>query len=690
MRRNLILFQNGFFKDIKKKTKKLFIVFSIIFLLIIILFITVFSIRELINSKIKSKLDSYHLTVKNINVDPFGKIILEDAEFLPPSKFTGGYIERAIVYFSPLNPKNISKLILINFFIPYRTDNSNDQSSSDGGNNIVLPEKIILENGSFAINGRVFNSLYGEVNHGGDEVILNFHFGNLICSLYVRKEINDYVFNLEVKGKYELGSMLKLEEIECTGRIRNKEVDGVFNTKITSSFFKDSIYNVKLFFKFAIDKENPSLYLEDYNIEIVYRSGNYHVYTDSFYIPLPENDMIDLIYYKISGNIDISNKEDTVFWLIENFIIDGLEVFSPYLIQDTVSFSPFYIKEGKGYLIPSEKYLNIDYIGFMPDYEENSANTIVISGDLRKDTIMELNLELTCHNLSIPFLIENIPKSLIPHISGIQGRGSIDMIFSLSYNSSKPDSTEFVMLGDFNGVQITSLGSSISLYELKNQFTTSIKIGNNKGERIIIGPDNPYYVPFYIIPKHVWGAVLTCEDGGFWNHHGFSIYHLRRALRENLSEGRYSSGGSTITMQLARNLYLSGDKTLSRKLEEAVITWQLEQHLTKERILEIYLNIIEFGPGIRGIGQASYEYFNLAVYDLNPLQAAYLASIIPNPNRYYRLHYQRNKVSEYWHSNLYKILKLEVRKEYIDSTDYEIFSQDSIVFYSKEFNEYLY
>jgi len=689
----LILFQNRFFKGIKKKLKKLLIISSIILIFLILLLISGFSVNALIKQKIKSRLDSYHLAVKNVNIDPLGKIILEDAEFLPPSRFTGGYIEKAIVYFSPLNPKNIRKLILINFFIPYRTDNSNDASSSTSESNIEFPEKIILENGSFAINGRVFNSLYGEVNHGGDEVILSFNIGNLICSLYITKEINDYVFNLEVKGKYELGSVLKFEDIECSGRIRNKEVDGIFKTKITSSLFKDSIYNVKLNFKFAIDKENPSLFLEDYNIEIVYRSGNYHIYTDSFFIPLPENDMLNLIYYQISGNIDISNKEDTVFWLIENFLIDRTEVFSPYLARDSVSFPPFYIKEGKGYLIPSEKYLNIDHLSFIPDpesYEENSSNTIVISGDIRKDTIVELNLELTCHDLSIPYLIENMPKSLIPHISGIQGRGSIDMIFSLSYNSSKPDSTELVMVGDFNGVKITSLGSSISLYDLKDQFTTTIKIGNNRGERITIGPDNPYYVPFYIIPKYVWGAVLICEDGGFWNHHGFSMYHIRRALRENLSEGRYSSGGSTITMQLARNLYLSGDKTLSRKLEEAVITWQIEQHLTKQRILEIYLNIIEFGPGIRGIGQASYEYFNLPVYELNPLQAAYLASIIPNPNRYYRLHYQRNNVSEYWHRNLYKILKLEYSKDYIDSTDYEVFSQDSIVFNTGNLNEYLH
>ena len=129
-------------------------------------------------------------------------------------------------------------------------------------------------------------------------------------------------------------------------------------------------------------------------------------------------------------------------------------------------------------------------------------------------------------------------------------------------------------------------------------------------------------------------AVLTTEDGAFpLRHHGFDHEAIRNSIRENLRRKKFVRGASTISMQLAKNLYLDRGKNLSRKLQEAVLTMYLEQELTKDQILELYLNVVEFGPTVYGIGPAARFYFaGGSARDLFKLgQALYVASIMPNP-----------------------------------------------------------
>jgi len=128
-------------------------------------------------------------------------------------------------------------------------------------------------------------------------------------------------------------------------------------------------------------------------------------------------------------------------------------------------------------------------------------------------------------------------------------------------------------------------------------------------------------------------AVIVAEDIRFYFHHGLDWDSLRAAFWLNLKEGRVVWGGSTITQQLAKNLYLSPEKTISRKFREFILTQKLESSLTKNRILEIYLNVAQWGPSIFGITAASQHYFGKPPKDLGPLEASYLASILPNPER---------------------------------------------------------
>jgi len=129
-------------------------------------------------------------------------------------------------------------------------------------------------------------------------------------------------------------------------------------------------------------------------------------------------------------------------------------------------------------------------------------------------------------------------------------------------------------------------------------------------------------------------AVLVAEDINFFSHRGFDTFEMSQAARDALEGGRVR-GASTITQQLAKNLWLSPEKTAWRKLEEAVLTWRLERALSKRRILELYLNVVQFGPGTYGAAAASTHYFGVPPSQLTADQAAQLAASLPRPSTWH-------------------------------------------------------
>jgi monofunctional glycosyltransferase len=142
------------------------------------------------------------------------------------------------------------------------------------------------------------------------------------------------------------------------------------------------------------------------------------------------------------------------------------------------------------------------------------------------------------------------------------------------------------------------------------------------------------WITYSAIPKEAINAVIVSEDGTFWSHSGFDWFEFRESVERNLKEGRAARGASTITQQLVKNLYLSSSKNPLRKLKEWVLTWYIERTLSKQRIMELYLNVIEWGWGIYGIEAASEQYFGKSASSLTREESARLAAVIPNPRRY--------------------------------------------------------
>ena len=142
------------------------------------------------------------------------------------------------------------------------------------------------------------------------------------------------------------------------------------------------------------------------------------------------------------------------------------------------------------------------------------------------------------------------------------------------------------------------------------------------------------WMPYERISPHLKRAIIAAEDGKFLEHEGFDFEAIQKAYERNLKKGKLVAGGSTISQQLAKNLFLSGEKTPWRKIQEAIITLMLERVMSKRRILEIYLNIIEWGNGVFGAEAAIRYYYGVSASSVTAEQAARLAAMVPDP-RYY-------------------------------------------------------
>jgi hypothetical protein len=183
-----------------------------------------------------------------------------------------------------------------------------------------------------------------------------------------------------------------------------------------------------------------------------------------------------------------------------------------------------------------------------------------------------------------------------------------------------------------------------------------------------LGSYHPDFAPLAKMPAHLSAAFLTAEDGRFFNHNGFDLEMIRRALAHDLEMRSFAKGGSTIVQQLAKNLFLVQSRTLARKLEETVLAWRLSQLLDKKRLLEIYLNIIEMGPHIRGVKQAARAYFGKEVSALRPIESAHLAALTPNPAGLAR-RFRDGRVDDGWLQRLYDLLGMMNRSGRLSRSD---------------------
>jgi monofunctional biosynthetic peptidoglycan transglycosylase len=184
------------------------------------------------------------------------------------------------------------------------------------------------------------------------------------------------------------------------------------------------------------------------------------------------------------------------------------------------------------------------------------------------------------------------------------------------------------------GVSILTLPSVAFLANPGVSIVITVKDWARKDHPFVVGPRNPGWTPYGALPPALKKAVVASEDANFYSHEGVDYEAIRDAIKTDLRKGKFVRGGSTITQQVAKNLFLTREKTLIRKVKEFVLARRMDDALSKSRILELYLNAVELGPMVYGIGHAAHYYFGKHPSALTVRECAFLASMLPGPKVY--------------------------------------------------------
>ncbi len=229
-------------------------------------------------------------------------------------------------------------------------------------------------------------------------------------------------------------------------------------------------------------------------------------------------------------------------------------------------------------------------------------------------------------------IFDSFPLGLFESLEGIQVKGKLKYDLDFYLDSSLPDSVRFESTLTPTDFKIVKWGKN-NLQKINSDFVYTPYEYGKPMRNITIGPSNPNFTRLSDVSPNFKNAILTSEDPSFFRHKGFVEKSIRNSIAVNFKEKRFKRGGSTISMQLVKNVFLSRQKTLARKAEEILIVWLIENdHLvSKERMLEVYFNIIEMGQNVYGIGEAAHHYFGKSPSDLTIGEGIFLANIVPKP-----------------------------------------------------------
>lgn len=310
-------------------------------------------------------------------------------------------------------------------------------------------------------------------------------------------------------------------------------------------------------------------------------------------------------------------------------VVRGAALDSPRISPHPVTGVDFSV-EGRGAWIPAERRLEVEEL----ELGLGDARARVVGALEWSSEHYLVDLTATMPPTSCNTAVQAIPDDLLAEVAGFGFRGRIGgrvraLVDSRDLEHGRLD----VRVAD--GCEFQTIPAVADLRRVRAPFLHRVVEPDGTVFEMTTGPGTGNWVSIHGISPYFVHAVLGHEDAGFFRHGGFAPWAIRDALLRNLREGRYVVGASTITMQLAKNLFLHREKTLARKVQEVLLTWWLESSLEKREILELYLNVIEYGPAIYGIRNAAWHYFGRDPEELSPAESAFLAIILPAPKRFH-------------------------------------------------------
>ncbi len=327
----------------------------------------------------------------------------------------------------------------------------------------------------------------------------------------------------------------------------------------------------------------------------------------------------------VVDNLSMKNGEMSINGLasIKNLLVNHRRIASQDVKIDDAQFDYNFLFGPDFIRIDSSSTVQINKLKLHPFVEYSIKN----------DTTYALSVNIP--EMKAQDFIESLPKGLFSNFQGMQAEGSFDYNLDFKFNKNKPNDLVFESQFHKKNLKITKYGEA-NLSKLNTPFLYRA-IENGKPQRaILVGQSNPNFTPLESISPYLRNAVLTMEDPSFFSHNGFIGEAFKQSIIKNIKAKKFARGASTISMQLVKNVFLTREKTLSRKLEEILLVYILENNriASKSRMYEVYLNIIEWGPNIYGIGEASHFYFAKNPSELSVGESIYLASIVPRPKKF--------------------------------------------------------
>ena len=444
----------------------------------------------------------------------------------------------------------------------------------------------------------------------------------------------------------------KKDEGSSTGGFRNKAADWeaklfrilntAFEAKDIHISYQDSAHTESVFIpSFTYDLDQLSgLLIDQKNADTISIEGKVlkrrEAYqcticqygNDTAYLPFLDIDRgLNCRFHSITADIKFENSSEACK-VTTDASLDGFHIYHWRLANDDVVL-PHALFKGS--------------FAFTDDAAELDSSSCITLGSatchvfarygLQPDTTIAFAMHMP--EIAADSFFQSLPEGMFSTLTGISCSGTLAYDLRFAMHTNNPDSLLFYSGMKQKGLHIVHYGEE-NYARINGPFTCDAYNKDKLVRRLNISPDNPYFTPISYMSSYLPQAVLQAEDPSFMQHRGFYLGAFRESIAKNYKEMRFARGGSTLSMQLVKNVFLSHDKTISRKAEEALIVYLIENLglVPKERMLEVYLNVIEWGPNVYGIGEASNFYFNKRPSALTLQESLFLASIIPRPRSF--------------------------------------------------------
>ena len=425
----------------------------------------------------------------------------------------------------------------------------------------------------------------------------------------------------------------------------------ILNNRFYSTFIlnqNESVWHAEGYVNPEEKKLNMQFYAENKKVEFPYLEEKFGLKLNFDTI----STRMDAIDYK-SGNLSISGN-----WHIHNLMIKH-----PKLAQKEVVVSSAAI-DCK--MLIGENFVAID------------SSSVASLGEIKIHPFLKYTiapqkiyeLKINTENTVAQKFLNSFPQGLFESLEGIKVAGNLAYHLNFYLDSKDPWHCKFDSKLSRENFKILQYGN-VNFQKINSSFIYTAFEGGNAVKSMIVGPESFGFTPYAQISDYIKNALLTSEDPLFFSHRGFYEEAFRQSIATNFVAGRFKRGGSTISMQLVKNIFLNRNKTVARKLEEVLIVWMIENGrlVDKQRMFEVYLNIIEWGPNVYGITEASRFYFDKFPSELNLGESIFLASIVPKPKRFKNSFLTNAELKPYMHKYFKLIGGLMVRRGKVPATD---------------------